>query len=76
MFYIYLFIYINTYIFRFIYKILKNLYFFYIYINMAKKKKVGTKMNGNLTDIVTILLLLLVGYLFILMFSIEEEIMG
>ena len=40
---------------------------------MAKKKKGGSQNGWKITDIVTILLLLLVGYLFILMFSIEEE---
>lgn len=40
---------------------------------MAKKKKGGNKNEWKITDIFTILLLLIVGYLFILMFSIEEE---
>lgn len=40
---------------------------------MAKKKKGGNKNEWKITDIFTILLLLLVGYLFFLMFSIEEE---
>ena len=40
---------------------------------MAKKKKGGNKNEWKITDIVTILILLLVGYLFILMFSVEKE---
>ena len=40
---------------------------------VAKKKKGGNQNEWKITDIVTILLLLLVGYLFTLMFSIEEE---
>ncbi len=43
---------------------------------MAKKKKGGNQNEWKFTDIVTILLLLIVGYLFILMFSIEEESKG
>ena len=40
---------------------------------MAKKKKGRNQNEWKITDIVTILLLLLVGYLFMLMFSEEEE---
>lgn len=40
---------------------------------MAKKKKGGNQNEWKFTDIVTIFILFLVGYLFMLMFSVEEE---